>query len=109
MKICFYFDENVDTDVAHGLRMRGIDVITVDDLGLKGTNDYEHLSRSTREKRVLVTHDMDFLRIHSEGYKHSGIVYCHLHKYTVGKMIFKLIDLTRNLDLEDFHNRLIYL
>lgn len=71
----FYTDEHVAFAVAAGLRQRGADVVTIVDVGMLGAADVDHLAFASREGRVLVTQDSDFLRLHSAGLPHAGIVY----------------------------------
>ncbi len=42
-RLRFYLNENVPVEVAKQLRSRGIDVVTVRDLGLLGTTDTVHM------------------------------------------------------------------
>ena len=55
-------DENVGPDVVKGLRARGCDVRTVLEEGLVGRPDTEVLKRAAALNRVVVTHDLGFLR-----------------------------------------------
>jgi len=73
--IRFYLDEHVPTAVAQGLRRRGVGVMTVVDAGLRSADDKTQLGFATAENRVFVTRDSDFLRLHSQGVSHAGIVY----------------------------------
>lgn len=73
--ILLHLDENVDHAVAHGLRLRGIDVTTTTDANLIGASDAEQLAFALREGRVIFTQDQDFLRHHQAGSEHGGIVY----------------------------------
>lgn len=68
-------DEHVAKAVSEGLRRRGVDVVTVQELGLHAANDRQHLERAVQEGRVVVTQDTDFLRLHAAGVSHRGIVY----------------------------------
>lgn len=68
-------DEHVPKAVAEGLRRRGVDVVTVQEIGLQAADDQRHLERATQEGRVVVTQDADFLRLHAAGVSHRGIVY----------------------------------
>jgi predicted nuclease of predicted toxin-antitoxin system len=43
----FYLDENVQIVIAEQLRKRGIDAVTVRDLGMLGDEDTTHLARVT--------------------------------------------------------------
>ena len=76
-RIKFYLDEHVPKSVADGLRRRGVDVITVQELGLQAAEDASHLERAAQDGRVIVTQDADFLRLHAAGHSHHGIVYAH--------------------------------
>jgi predicted nuclease of predicted toxin-antitoxin system len=75
-RIRFHLDENIAPGVAVGLKFRGIDVTTTNDVGLAGARDDAQLSFATASARVIVTQDDDFLRLHSEGFEHAGIVFC---------------------------------
>ena len=70
-------DEHVPKAVAEGLRRRGVDVITVQELGLQAAEDARHLERAAQDGRVVFTQDADFLRLHAFGLPHRGIVYAH--------------------------------
>jgi hypothetical protein len=74
--IRFHLDENIAPGVAIGLRFRGIDATTTNDAGLAGAGDLAQLSFAAASGRVIVTQDDDFLRLHSEGIHHAGIVFC---------------------------------
>lgn len=68
-------DEHVPRAVTEGLRRRGVDVVTVQELGLQTAGDNQHLERAAQEGRVVFTQDTDFLRLHAAGVPHRGIVY----------------------------------
>ena len=61
MEIRFHLDESVNNAIATGLRRRGLDVTTSNDVGLVSSTDEQHLEHATNADRVLVTHDDDFL------------------------------------------------
>jgi len=87
----FHLDENVDHAVAGGLRQRGVDVTTASDSGLIQASDEAHLEHCVREKRVIFTHDQDFLRLHAAGRDHCGIVYCRRGRRTINEIISGLL------------------
>ena len=58
MEIRFHLDENVNGAIANGLRLRGIEVTTSNDVGLIGSSDESQLAFSRDNDRVLVTHEM---------------------------------------------------
>lgn len=78
-RIKFYLDEHGPKAVAEGLRRRGVEVTTVQELGLQAVEDLCHLERATQDGRVIVTQDADFLRLHAAEHSHHGIVYAHQH------------------------------
>ncbi len=59
--------KNIQSAVALGLSIRGIDVLTAQEAGLRGASDLEHLTFATADGRVLVTYDTDFLVIDASG------------------------------------------
>ena len=85
--IRLHLDENVDHAVAHGLRLRGIDVTTSTDAELIGATDDEQLSYALRETRVIFTQDQDFLRHHQAGTEHAGIVYSRQGARSIGEIV----------------------
>lgn len=91
----FYFDENVDIEVAAQLLRHGIEAITVRDLEKRGDTDENHLERATRMEYVLCTHDQDFLRMAAAGISHAGIAFAEHERATIGgwvKALRKLYD-----------------
>lgn len=88
--IRLYLDENLSPKIAEQLKLRGIDSMSVRELGKLGDTDRNHLARSTRLGRVLVTSDADFLRLAAEGIDHTGIVFGDLGSHTLGDWVNKL-------------------
>ncbi len=86
-KLRFHLDEHVHPGVAATLRQLGIDVTTTLEADLRGADDQSHLAFAWRERRVIVTHDDDFLRWHSRGTPHAGLAYCHPNKRTVAQIV----------------------
>ncbi len=88
--IRLYLDENLSPKIGEQLKLRGIDAISVRDLGILGASDESHLERATRLDRVLVTSDVDFLRLAADGTKHSGIVFGIQEDHSMGDWVKKL-------------------
>ncbi len=109
MTIRFHLDEQVHPAIAVGLRARGIDVTTTADAALASSADTEHLAFAFKERRVLVTHDHDFLRHHAAGLQHFGIAYCHQEKYAVGDLLQMLLLLHACYSAEQFRGCVEYL
>jgi predicted nuclease of predicted toxin-antitoxin system len=73
-----------------------------------GGSDEEHLARAQQEGRVLFTQDDDFLRLHSKGVAHAGIVYAR-QGTPVGDIIRGLMLVYQVLDAEEMRNHVEFL
>lgn len=109
MAIRFHLDENVSRAVAAALRRRGIDVTTASDADLIGAEDRAHIEFASAQRRVIVTHDDDFTRIHAAGASHAGICYCHKDKYPIGELVRLLLLINECLAAEEMLGHLEYL
>lgn len=78
-------DEHVPRSVTEGLRRRGVDVLTVQDVGRPELDD-EQLAFAMSENRCVFTQDADFLCLHAAGQPHRGIVYAP-QQTPVGELI----------------------
>lgn len=107
-KVRFYTDEHVAKAVVHGLRQRGVDLLTVPDARLLSATDEEHLVRARTEGRVLFTQDPDFLRLHAAGVAHAGIVYAP-QGTPIGDIIRGLMLIRQVLEPEDMKAHVEYL
>ena len=54
-------DEHVPYPVVEGLRRRGLDILTVQEIGLRSTADEQILETARRQRRIVYTQDADFL------------------------------------------------
>lgn len=108
-RLRFHLDENVHIALAAALRRRGIDVTTVEGIGLRSADDAKQLAHAAGESRVFVTHDQDFLRLHSEGAKHAGIAYCALGSRSIGEMLQALQLIAEALSPEEMANHLEFI
>lgn len=107
--IRLYFDERVQVEVAEPLRRRGIDALTVRDIGLLGEPDPLHLQRAAEMNRVLCTYDYDFLRLHAEGIEHCGIVIARHFDTTIGKWVRGIERICAVMSAEEMRNQVEYL
>ncbi len=107
--IRFHLDENIDPAIAGGLRRRGVDVTTSVDADLLRAGDEEQLIAARAEKRVLVTHDADFLRLHHQGVHHAGIVYIPKGARSVGDVVRSLVILAECLTTQEMIDHLEFL
>lgn len=100
--ISLYLDENLSPRITNQLKLRGIDAVSVRDLGTLGDPDNTHLERATQQDRVLVTSDVDFLILASEGIEHSGIIFGAQEDHTIGDWVKKLELVCFVLSKDDF-------
>lgn len=107
-EIRFYTDEHVPPTVVNGLRHRGVDVLTAQEAGMLSASDKEHLALSVSQGRVIFTQDDDFLRLHSKGMKHSGIVYAH-QQTPISDIVRGLMLVYQVLDAVEMQNQVEFL
>lgn len=107
--ISLYLDENLTPKIAAQLRAKGIDVVTVLELDLTGDTDENHLVRATQMGRVLVTADVDFLRLAADGMEHAGIVFGVQEDNTIGDWVKALELVCFVYTAEDMRNHVEYL
>lgn len=104
-----YLDENLSPRIAEQLRRRGIDIVTVHDLGVAGDADRDHLDRARQLDRVLVTADTDFLVMAAEGLPHLGIVFGTQEGNRIGDWVNALDLLCAVYTPEDMANHVEYI
>jgi hypothetical protein len=107
--ISLYIDENLTPKIAAQLRSRGIDALSVRDLGLLGDKDANHLRRATVMGRVLVTTDKDFLRLSAENPDHAGIIFGIQEDHSIGDWVTGLELICIVYTAEEITGRVEYL
>ena len=103
-----YLDEHGPRAVQRGLHQRGVDAVTVSDVGMLGASDAEPLTDALRTQRVLFTQDADFLRLAAAGIPHAGIVYA-LQGRSIGEIIRGLMLIYQMLEGDEMAERIEYL
>jgi hypothetical protein len=63
----FLADEDFDNDIIRGVirRLREVDIVRVQDVGLSGRHDREVLEWAAGQRRVLLTHDVSTMKTHA--------------------------------------------
>ena len=107
--IRYYADQHVPQPIVEGLRRRGIDVLTARDAGRCGREDPDQLALAASMRRVVVTHDPDFLALHQAGASHMGIAWCPARKYSIGELLQMLVLLRGVSSSEEMQNRVEHL
>lgn len=108
-KIKFHLDESVSNAVALGLRRYGIDVTTTSEVGLIGATDREQIAFAISENRIVVTHDDDFVILHSKGITHAGITYCDQKCRSISEILNILILIWEVVEPEEMQNKIEFL
>jgi predicted nuclease of predicted toxin-antitoxin system len=107
--IRFHLDECCDPAVAEGLRRRGIDVTTTPEAGLLRVEDEEQAAYGLAEKRMILTHDSDFLVLHAAATSHAGIAFCHKDTLSIGEIIKRLVLIWEIYEPEEMGNRVEFI
>jgi predicted nuclease of predicted toxin-antitoxin system len=105
----FYLDEHIPKGVVEGLRRRGVDVLTVQKADRSGDSDEKQLAFATREGRVLVTFDDDFLRLDASGIPHTGVVFSQTGRRTVGELIESLMLIANLIEPNEMKNHIEFI
>jgi hypothetical protein len=109
MVLTLLCDEHIPYPVVKGLRRRGLDVITVQEMGLSSAEDKTIMDRAREEGRVIYTRNGDFLRLHHAGFKHAGIFYHHAMAYSIGEAIRKVMTSCELFAAEEIRNQIKFL
>jgi predicted nuclease of predicted toxin-antitoxin system len=113
--IQFIADENFDNDILRALQRRipDVDVVRVQDSGLRGADDPSILSWAAARDRVLLTHDIAtmtryaFERVRS-GQPMPGVIVVH-QMLAIGEIIEDLVLIAECAMPEDLAGRIRFL
>lgn len=115
MQIRLLIDEDASSRaVAHNLRLRNIDVVTVVELGRDEMADELQLEYAQSVGRVIYTFNQrDFFRLHSEylanGQPHAGIICAAQQRYSIGEQVRRLLRLFNARTAEEMQNNVEFL
>ena len=103
-----YADESVNIAIVEGLKRRGVNAFSAKDLGKLGLTDEEQLKTAIQNQAVVFTHDADFIKI-AINKSHSGIIYVHQQKLTIGECIKKLKLIAETKTPQEMANQIVFL
>jgi hypothetical protein len=110
--ISLYIDEHVHRAITIGLRLRGVDVLTVQEDGLTATPDPLLLDRALELQRIMFSQDQDFLieahHRQNAGIPFAGVIYAR-QWVAVGDCIRDLELIAKASDPADLANRVEYI
>lgn len=111
--IPLYMDEHVPRAITIGLRLRGIDVLTVQEDNFSGKSDPELLDRAMHLKRAIFTYDDDFLveatKRQRSGRLFYGLIYARHLRISIGTCIKDLEFLAKSGEVDEIENQVIFL
>jgi hypothetical protein len=106
-------DENVPLAITEGLRLRGIDVLTVQEDGLTSAPDPVVSKRAITLQRIVFSMDQDFLaevkRLQGDGVEFSGVVFARQLAVSIGDCVRDLEIIVKVGSPKDFANQVQYL
>ncbi len=106
--IKFYMDEHVPKAVTQGLRRREVDVLTPQEASMLGASDEDQTIFAEKNKRVIFTQDVDFLRLHKTNFSHYGIIFAP-QQTTIGHMVRGLMLIYDLVSSNEMRGRVEYL
>ncbi|MEL7144067.1 MAG: DUF5615 family PIN-like protein [Cyanobacteria bacterium J06573_11] len=113
MTLGLYMDENVPRQITVGLRLRGVDVLSVQEDARTGLPDPQVLARATELKRVLFSRDNDLLVIahqkQRDGKPFAGVIYSHPQNSSIGECIRDLELISGACTIEDCDGQVQYI
>lgn len=113
MSVAFDFDHNMQSAVVAALRANGLDVLTALEDEYDRHPDEDVLDRAKSLKRVVVTHDQDFLDIAADRQIRSedfpGIIFCHSGKASIGTIVLDLTLISEVATYDELSNQVTWL
>lgn len=113
MSLALYMDENVHRAITGGLRLRGVEALTVQEDERSGASDPEILARATELGRPLFSQDDDLLAEacsrQTSGIPFPGLIYAHQLHVTIGDCIRDLELIAKAAEPEDLENHVEFL
>lgn len=113
--IRLYFDADAQKgSLVSALRLRGVDVETANEAGLRDASDPEQLAHAATQERVLYSFNVrDFMILHhaylAEGKTHAGIILAQQQRYNVGEQMRRLLKLVQMNSAERLQNTIEFL
>lgn len=111
----FLADENIDPDLVLGLRRRvdDIDIVRVQDVGLRTLDDPEILQWAAHDGRILISHDLKTMpgfvgeRL-TAGLSMPGVILLR-STFSIAQAIDQLAAIAGASDAEEWNNQIAYL
>lgn len=106
----FLTDENVSPTVVRALRAAGHDIFDVKEAGGEGTTDETLIRRARRERRVIVSEDLDFGNLSRFPLvRHPGAILIHYTDMRPREVASRLLQFLESVDLRRLHGAVVFL
>jgi hypothetical protein len=106
-------DEHVPRAITSGLKLRGIDVLTVQEDNYVSRSDPDLIDRAFLLRRALFTYDDDLLveatKRQRSGGEFYGVIYAHHLRISIGTCINDLEILSKYGEMEEIKNQVVFL
>lgn len=113
MAISLYMDEHIPAALTEGLRLREVDVLTVQEDGKCGVDDASILDRALELQRVMFSEDDDMLIEVASRQRStipfSGLIHTTLYFRSIGECISELELICKACELAEFENAVQYI
>lgn len=108
--IRFLTDEDFNKNIFDGVRRRlpELDIVRVQDVGLRTSQDEKILEYAAAENRIVLTHDITTMRRHADarvakGMPMSGVLEIS-QNYPIGKAVNEIVLVAECSDVNDWSN-----
>lgn len=103
-------DENISPAVARSLRRAGHEVRDVKEEGWHGRTDEWLMRRARRERRVIISEDLDFGNLHRFPFaKHPGAVLLHFSDMRPREVASRLRHFLNSVDVRRLRGAVVFL
>jgi uncharacterized protein with PIN domain len=112
--IRLYLDEDAESNrLLQALRIRGVDVVTVAEVGMISCSDEEQLNWALTNQRVIYSFNLgDFYRLHTilleREESHAGIILAQ-QGYYVGEQMRRLLKIIAAKSAQEMQNQVEFL
>ena len=113
--ILFAADEDLDNDILRAMQRRepNIDIVRVQDVGLRGCDDATVLQWAASAARVLLTHDVSTMTRHALNRIRSNLAMPGIiaipQRIAIGNVLDDLLLIATCSDPQDLSGRILYL
>ena len=113
--IHFAADENFNNHIVRGLRLRNseIDIVRIQDVGLSSEDDPTILEWSIKEKRILLTHDVESMPDFAYERARTGLpipaIFIVSQDIPIGQVIEDLLLIVECSEEEEWEGQIHYL